>query len=448
MEYEVSIDSITHEAYGVGHLDNGKAIFIEGAIPEETVLVNILKQKNNYNTGKLLSVITPSRNRVEPKCEYFGTCGGCSWQHIDNDAQILYKQQILLDNLKHIGNVNAKNVLKPLIARSWGYRHRARLSVRYVDKKGGVLIGFREKGGRFVMDMDHCFILPEEISNLIPQLRVMLAKLSIKDKIPQLEIAIGERLNVFVIRNMERLSNVDEGIIQEFVDQNNKNNLRPMQIWLQPKGPESCYPFYPTQLPDKLSYVIKNFALEIPYYPSEFTQVNPYINELMIAKAIELLDLSINDTVFDFFCGIGNFTLPIAKIVSKVVGIEGSDLLVKRAVENAIFNDLANNVEYKIANLFTIDNVWLEGLGFANKWLIDPPRDGAINLLESMTSVIMPEIIVYVSCNMATLARDSNILVNKLGYELIDVGVMDMFANTSHVESIAKFKKRIYKNEY
>ena len=442
MECKVTIDSITHEAYGVGRLEDGKAILIEGAIPEETVLVKILKNKSNYNTGELLTVLNPSNNRIEPQCQYFGICGGCSWQHIDSNAQILYKQQILLDSLIRIGNVKVNNILKPLEARHWGYRHRARLSVRYVEKKGGVLIGFREKGGRFVMDMDHCFVLPEEISNLIPKLRFMLARLSIRDKIPQLEIAVGHSLNVFVIRNMEALSIIDEDIIREFVDDNNKNSVKPMQIWLQPKNPESCYPFYPENLSEKLSYMINNFTVEMPYYPSEFTQVNPYINELMLIQAIKLLELSSNDLVFDFFCGIGNFTLPIAKIVSKVIGIEGSDLLVKRAKENALFNNLASNVEYRVANLFEIDSVWLENLGVAHKWLIDPPRDGAMNLLQAMTPKVMPKIIIYVSCNMATLARDSNILVNQFGYELVDVGVMDMFTHTSHVESIAKFVKK------
>lgn len=442
MEYKVAVDSITHEAYGVGRLEDGKTVFVEGAIPEETVLIEILKQKSNYNTAKLISVLSPSRNRVEPRCQYFGICGGCSWQHIDSNSQILYKQQILLDSLTHIGNVKAQNILKPLEAKYWGYRHRARLSVRYVAKKGGVLIGFREKGGRFVMDMDHCLILPKEVSDLIPKLRIMLAKLSIRDKIPQLEIAVGSNINVFVIRNMEILSNIDEDIIREFVNDNNKKSVKPMQIWLQPKGPDSCYPFYPDNLSEKLSYRINNFNLEMPYYPSEFTQVNPYINELMIAKAIELLDLNKDDLVFDFFCGIGNFTLPIAKLVSKVIGIEGSELLVKRARENALFNNLVDNVDYIVTNLFTIDNVWLESLGRVNKWLIDPPRDGALNLLQSITPKIMPKMIVYVSCNMATLARDSDVLVNQLGYELVDVGVMDMFSHTSHVESITKFIKK------
>jgi 23S rRNA (uracil1939-C5)-methyltransferase len=442
MEYKVAIDSITHEAIGVGRLEDGKAVFVAGTIPEENVAIEITKQKSNYNIGKLTAVITPSRNRVEPKCEYYGVCGGCSWQHIDSNAQILYKQQILLDSLAHIGGVRAKNILKPLEAKHWGYRHRARLSVRYVAKKGGVLIGFRELGGRFVMDMDHCFILPNEISQLIPSLRTMFGQLSIKDKIAQIEVAVGQYVSVLVIRNMDMLSHIDEGIIHEFIDNYNHNNPRPIQIWLQPKGPDSCYPFYPLNLTEGLSYLITGFNLKMPYYPSEFTQVNPYINELMVARAIELLELKEDDFVFDFFCGIGNFTLPIATKIKKVVGIEGSELLVKRAKENAKINQLIDKVDYKIANLFTIDSNWLNELGLANKWLIDPPRDGAINLIESITPEVMPDMIVYISCNMATLARDSDILVNKLGYQLEDVGVMDMFTHTSHVESIARFIKK------
>jgi 23S rRNA (uracil1939-C5)-methyltransferase len=434
----VNVESIDIEGKGIARID-GKTVFIQGALPEETVEIEIYKQKPNFDMARTLNIITPSSKRVTPECPNFGICGGCSLQHIEFHTQVEYKQQVLIDNLKHIGGVWAENILEPIYGTPWNYRHRARMSSRYVHKKESALVGFREKASVYVANMTECRILPQAVSNLIPALRDLVAKLSIKEQIPQIEVAVGNEVNVFVIRIMEKLSFTDEDIIRNFVDTHTTIS-EPIQIWLQPGGQDSCYPFYPANTPT-LSYKIKDFDIDMPYFPAEFTQVNPYINQVMIKQAITLLSLEANDSIFDFFCGIGNFTLPIATLVNKVIGIEGNEQLVNRAIANAKHNKLENKVDYKAANLFKIDDAWLQNLGKADKWLIDPPRDGAIDLIKAITPEIAPQKIVYVSCNPATLARDAGILVNEHGYKLKHAGVINMFPHTSHIESIAVFER-------
>jgi len=363
------------------------------------------------------------------------------------NAQILSKQKVLIDNLKHIGRVETQNVLQPIIGTPWGYRHRARMSAKYVFKKDSALVGFREKGSPYVADMSECLVLPKHISDIIPNLRHLISQLSIKDKIPQIEVAIGDKINVLVFRVMEPLSSTDEEIVIAFVNEHNKTMLEKvqesnklLQVWLQPKGLDSVYPFYPLNVPP-LSYELKNFGIEMPYFPTEFTQVNPLINQEMIDLALNLLDIQEDDEILDFFCGIGNFTLPMATKAKHVFGIEGSSQLVARATQNAKHNNLADKTNYMNADLFTIDSQWLKTLGKRNKWLIDPPRDGAAELIKSITPDIAPSKIVYISCNPATLARDAGVLVNTHGYQLVNAGVMNMFPHTSHVESIAEFIK-------
>lgn len=434
----VKIESVDIEGKGIARID-GKTIFIPGVLPDETIEIEIYKQKPKFDLARALNIVTSSPNRVEPECPNFGTCGGCSLQHIEFHAQVEYKQQVLIDNLKHIGKVTADNILEPIYGTPWNYRHRARMSSRYVRKKESSLIGFREKGSSYVVDMLECRILPKAVSNLIPLLRELLNQLSIKESIPQIEVAIGATVGVFVFRIMEKLSLDDEDKIKNFVDINS-TPANPIQIWLQPGGIDSCHPFYPTLVP-QLSYKINDFDIDMPYYPTEFTQVNPYINQLMIKQAIDLLDLQVNDIVFDFFCGIGNFTLPIATLVNKVFGIEGSEQLVSRAIANAKHNKLEHKAIYSAANLFKIDALWLQNLGKADKWLIDPPRDGAFDLIKAITPEVAPNRIVYVSCNPATLARDADVLVNEHGYKLKHAGVINMFPHTSHIESIAVFEK-------
>ncbi len=432
----VTIESIDSDAKGIAKV-NGKTVFINNVLPHEEVNIEIFKRKPKFDLGHLLNIITPSIDRVTPECPNFGTCGGCSLQHLEFNAQILSKQKVLIDNLTHIGKVTAQNILPPIAGNPWGYRHRARMSAKYVFKKDSVLIGFREKGSPYVTDMNQCLVLPTYISDLIPYLRTLISNLSIKDQIPQIEVAIGSNVSILVFRIMETLTSDDEKFIKDFVD-SLKNQEKPLQIWLQPSGPDSCYPFYPLDVP-QLSYELNDFDIKMPYYPTEFTQVNPLINQEVVNLALRLLDPQPNEEILDFFCGIGNFTLPIATKSKSVLGIEGSEQLVHRARENAQLNNLADKTNYIAVNLFKIDSKWLETLGKHNKWLIDPPRDGAMELISSITPEIAPSKIVYVSCNPATLARDAAILVNTHGYKLVNAGVMNMFPHTSHVESIAEF---------
>lgn len=436
-QFTVTIESVDYEGKGIARID-GKTVFIDGALAGEEILIQIVRRKPSFDKAKIVEIIKSSPERVIPECPNFGVCGGCSMQHVSFEEQIRIKQQVLIDNLKHIGNVEAAEVIAPLKGVPWGYRHRGRLSAKYVAKKGGALVGFREKSAPYVVDMNECHVLPKHVSDLIPQLRTLVSELSIRSAMPQIEVAVGGGVTILVLRNMESINENDECLIRELVDKNTTLEMS-LQIWLQPKGPDTCYPLYPLDAP-KLSYEIKCFQIEMPYYPSEFTQVNPYINEQMVSLAMELLQPQENETIADFFCGIGNFTLPIARSAKQVVGIEGADALVKRAKQNADYNGLGHKVSYQVCNLFTIDEKWVRELGSFDKWLIDPPRDGAHELVKSLTPESSPQRIVYVSCNPATLARDAGILVRDKGYKLLKAGVMNMFPHTSHVESIALFE--------
>lgn len=436
-QFKVVVESVDYEGKGIARID-GKTVFIDGVLADEEAVIEIVKRKTNFDKARVVEIIKASPERVIPECPHFGVCGGCSLQHISFAEQIRIKQLVLIDNLLHIGKVRADFILPPLVGTSWGYRHRARLSARYVLKKGGVLVGFREKSSSYVADMNECRILPSHVSALIPELRQLIGMLSINDKLPQVEVAVGANVTILVFRNMLPLTVADEENIREFVDKHNTAGNW-LQIWLQPKGPDSCYPFYPLEMP-KLSYELPEFNLEMPYYPTEFTQVNPFINAEMVSLAMQLLAPEADEIIADFFCGIGNFTLPIARRAREVVGIEGSEALVARALQNAQHNGLASKVSYQVCNLFTIDSDWLEKLGKFNKWLIDPPRDGAVELIKAITPKTAPKRIVYVSCNPATLARDAGILVQVHGYKLLKAGIMNMFPHTSHVESIALFE--------
>lgn len=435
----VTIESIDIEGKGIARID-GKTVFINSVLPGEKVSIEIYKKRANFDLGRVVAILEQSPDRVTPECPNFGICGGCSMQHLAFTAQIVNKEKVLIDNLYHIGRNKANEVLPPIKGKAWGYRHRARLSARYVLKKEAALVGFREKASSYVAEMKECKILPQHISGLIPGLRELLTKLSIRERIPQIEVAVGDKVSVLVLRVMEALSLEDENLVREFTDQHNQNTNTPIQIWLQPKGPDSCYPFYP-ETSAQLSYSLPKYNIEMPYYPTEFTQVNPLINQEMVNLAIKLLDPQAHETIADFFCGIGNFTLPLASLAKKVIGIEGNQQLVNRALANARHNNLAHKVNCQVGNLFKIDEEWLVKLGHFDKWLIDPPRDGAIELVKAITSAIAPQTIVYVSCNPTTLARDSYILTHEKGYILDKAGVMNMFPHTSHIESIALFKK-------
>jgi 23S rRNA (uracil1939-C5)-methyltransferase len=359
-------------------------------------------------------------------------------QHLDFAAQVAAKQRLLETDLWHIGKVKAENMLPPLYGPTWGYRHKARLSVKYVDKKQRVLVGFNEKGTRYVADMNSCEVLVPEVSALIEPLQQVIEQLSIRDKLPQIELAVGEAAEVgggpvivLILRIMDALNTNDEVLLKGFAD------THTVQIWTQTKGPDTIKPFYPLQAL-ALKYSLPEFDLTYPFKPNEFTQVNPQINRVMIRRAMQLLAPQQHEKIADFFCGIGNFTLPIARSGAQVLGLEGLANLVDRANESATLNEISNT-KFGVADLFKMTPESLSELGRFDKWLVDPPRDGAFELVKSLDDTNSPERIVYVSCNPATLARDAGVLVNEKGYVLSAAGVINMFPHTAHVESIALF---------
>ena len=448
----VTIESLDQEGRGIAHVD-GKVIFIEGAITGERVTYSSYRKKSNFEMAHVDQILKQSFMRVQPKCKHFGVCGGCSMQHLDARAQVSVKQRVLEDNLERIGKVKPENMLPALYGEAWGYRQRARLSVRHVIKKNKTLVGFREQRGSYVADMQYCEILAPKIAKLLPLLAQMCESLSIREAIPQIEVAVGEHVDVLVLRIMRPLSAEDEQTIKQFAD------THQVQFWVQTKGPETAVPFYPLDSP-ALSYSLPEFGITMPFAPTEFTQVNADLNRVMVSRAMRLLDPQVGERVADFFCGLGNFTLPIARLGAVALGVEGSEALVKRASQNAEYNGLSKNAvqkniapqnavsknksgyaEFRAMNLFEMNEILLAQLGRFDKWLIDPPRDGAMELVKSITAETAPKRIVYVSCNPATLARDAEVLVHDKGYILQAAGVMNMFPHTSHVESIAVFEK-------
>ncbi|HSH97821.1 MAG: 23S rRNA (uracil(1939)-C(5))-methyltransferase RlmD [Methylophilaceae bacterium] len=427
------IESLDQEGRGVSHVE-GKTIFIDGALPGEIVTYISTRKKSSYEFAHVDQVIKASNLRTTPKCRHFGQCGGCSIQHLEFSGQVAAKQRMLESNLKHIGKVKAESILPPLYGPAWGYRHKARLRVKYVEKKQRVLVGFNEKATRFVADIQSCDVLVPSVSKLIMPLQELIIKLSLRDRIPQIEVAVGEHAIVLVLRIMDPLAPADEPLLRSFADEHQ------VQIWTQSKGPDTVMPFYPLD-GVALSYSLPEYNLTYPFKPTEFTQVNPHINKVMLRRAMQLLKPQADERIADFFCGLGNFTLPIARSGAKVFGFEGSAALVGRAVESASLNALQNQVHFSEADLFKITPASLNALGHFDKWLIDPPRDGAMELVKALPEDrnMLPKAIVYVSCNPATLARDAGILVNEKGYVLKTAGVINMFPHTSHVESIALF---------
>ena len=444
-----TIESLDQEGRGVAHVD-GKTIFIDGALPSEQVTYQSIRIKPSYEVANVVEVLTPSNQRVTPKCPHYGLCGGCKLQHMDATAQVTAKQQMLEADLWHIGKVKADNMLPPLYGPTWGYRHKARLSVKYVDKKQRVLVGFNEKGTRYVADMNSCEVLVPEVSALIAPLQAMIEQLSIRDKLPQIELAVGEanqknrrekveekQVIVLILRIMDALTVNDETLLKTFAD------AHQVQVWTQTKGPDTIKPFWPLD-GAQLQYSLPEFDLTYPFKPNEFTQVNPQINQQMVHGAMQLLNPQPNEKIADFFCGIGNFTLPIARSGASVLGLEGLANLVDRANESAALNKISN-ATFGVADLFKMTEDSLAELNIKNakfdKWLIDPPRDGAFELIKAITPATAPKLIVYVSCNPATLARDAGVLVAEKGYRLSAAGVINMFPHTAHVESIALFER-------
>ena len=432
MSVTLYIESTDHEGQGIARND-GKTVFVEGGLTGETVVARITRSKPNYDKATVEQVLQPSPFRVTPACPHFGVCGGCSMQHLDARAQVAAKQRVLEDNFQHIGNVKAEQMLPPVEGPHWGYRHRARLSVRYVAKKGGVLVGFHEKRSSYVADMRECRVLPTAVSNLLVPLRALVESLAIRDRAPQIEYAEGDGLPMLVLRHLEPVGDADLARLREFAA------AHKVQWYLQPKGPETAHP-----LPDEahtLGYELAEFGLRYRFQPTEFTQVNPHINAMLVRRAIRLLELRSDDRVGDLFCGLGNFTLPIAQRVAFTYGVEGSASLIARAHENAAENGLADRVDFAVANLFEIADDWFDTLPRLNKLLIDPPRDGALQVVKALPTAASGRLerLVYVSCSPSTLARDAAILIHEKGYRLVGAGVANMFPHTAHVESIALF---------
>lgn len=426
------IESLDHEARGITRLE-GKTVFVEGALPLEEVEYSSYRRKPSYELAQVTRVIRASGDRVEPACPHFGICGGCSMQHADHPAQIAAKQRVLEDNLWHIGRIRPEQLYSPIYGEQWGYRHRARVSVRLVPKKGGMLVGFHEKRSSYIADMRECRNLPRHVSDLLVPLRELTGALSIRDRMPQIEVAVGDRCTVLVFRILEALNGNDEALLRDFGDRHG------VQIWLQPKGPDTVVRFHPQEAPS-LSYTLPEFDLELFFSPTEFTQVNPAINRVLLRRAMALLDPQPGERIADMFCGLGNFTLPIARSGARVVGIEGSAALVRRAADNAAANGLSANTEFGVANLFEATPESIATLGHFDRMLIDPPREGAVELVKALGEN-GPQRIVYVSCNPATLARDAAVLTHQLGYRMRGAGIVNMFPNTSHVESIALFER-------
>ena len=425
------VESLDHEGRGVAHVD-GKAVFIDGALPREKVRYTASRRKNSYEIGQLQEILKESADRVEPRCKFFGLCGGCAMQHAGVPLQIAAKQRVLEDNLQRIGKVIPEQILPPISGAPWGYRHRARLSAHYVVKKGGALVGFREKKSRYVTDMNSCEVLAPNVGYLITPLRELMTSLAGRERIPQIEVAIGERVTVLVLRILEPLVENDEALLRRFAD------AHQIQWWVQTKGPETAVPLYPLDAPE-LTYCLPEFDLELGFRPTEFTQVNFAVNRLMVKRAVDLLDPRPGDEIADLFCGLGNFSLAIARRGAQVIGVEGSESLIKRAEDNAARNGLSERSRFLAADLYADAQGAMTRLPALSKMLIDPPRDGAIEICKLIDGNTVKRL-VYVSCSPATLARDAEVLVHSKGYRLKAAGVVNMFPHTAHVESMALFE--------
>lgn len=427
------IGNLSHDGKGVARID-GKVTFIQGALPDETVEFQYTRKKKDFDEGRLVSIITPSSLRVEPKCSHYEMCGGCSLQHMSEQEQIQFKQAQLLDLLSRFGHTEPQSILPALISNHWNYRNKARLSVRFVEKKQAALVGFRERNNpRYITEINQCPVLNAKIDADIIPLRQLIDAMEDKHCIAQIEVAAGDNEIALIFRNLSPLSQGDELKIQQFAKQHE------YKIFLQPGGPDSVYCFYPANADEYLKYQLPEYGITFRFHPTDFTQVNAELNRAMVKRALELMDLKNGDKVLDLFCGLGNFSLPMAQLCSRVVGVEGSKTMVDRAFMNAKANHL-ENVDFYAANLDDVTEVNKLVHQSFNKLLIDPPRSGALEIVKQI-DLLNPERIVYVSCNPVTLARDTDILVNQKGYVLVKAGVMDMFPHTAHVESIALFEK-------
>lgn len=434
-----SIESLDQEGRGVAHVD-GKAIFIEGVLPGEQVEYASYKRKPSYEQARAIHILQSSSQRSVPRCPHFGNCGGCSMQHVEPVAQAAAKQRVLENAFWHLARLSPEELYPVIYGPAWEYRYRARLSVRCVPKKGGTLVGFHECRSSYVADMDSCIVLPQKISQLLRPLRRLIDGLSRPDRLPQIEVAIGDihakGQCVLVLRVLESLTEDDRQALRAFADRHD------IVLFLQPGGPATASLFHPQDAPP-LAYALPEFGLELRFRPTDFTQVNQFINRMLVRRAMALLAPQSGERIADMFCGLGNFSLPIARCGAEVIGIEGNQGLVEQASANALLNHLEAKCDFRAANLFEATPESLAELGQLDKMLIDPPREGAIALVKAIGGLgsAAPLRIVYVSCNPATLARDAGVLVHEYGYRLRGAGIANMFPQTSHVESIALFER-------
>ena len=466
----LTIESLDIEAQGIAHRVDGKVVFIEGALPFEVVTASVYRKKSSFEKATLMAIHHESSQRVRPGCPHFGmhtgACGGCKMQHLHVSAQVAVKQRVLEDSLRHIGKLKADNLLRPIEGPAWGYRYRARLSVRYVRKKGAVLVGFHERKSAYVADMSECPVLPLHVSNMLLPLRALIGSMDAKETIPQIELACGDAVTAMVLRHMEPLSSSDMARLRAFAVLN-----AGLQWWLQSGGLDTVKLLDEGTTDDvELNYALPDYGVVMPFKPTDFTQVNPHINQVLVSRALRLLDVQPHERVIDWFCGLGNFTLPLATLAREVLGIEGSEVLVARSRENYERNKPSGQqrpglcaTKFVARNLFEMTPALLAQDGMADKWLVDPPREGAFELFKSLAALhqqivtgvpcddgkqqqslvlgdwTMPRRIVYVSCNPATLARDAGVLVESGAYRCSAAGVVNMFPHTAHVESIAVF---------
>jgi 23S rRNA (uracil1939-C5)-methyltransferase len=432
MTTTVRVESLDLEGRGVARVA-GKVTFIDAALPGESVEIQTWDRKPRFDLANAVRIVQPSSMRVAPGCPHYERCGGCSLQHLDTRAQVAIKQRVLEDNLARIGRVQPETILPAIHGPAWHYRQRARMSVRMVARKGGVLVGFRERRTHYVVEMDSCEVLPERISALIVPLRAALSQTSLAARIPQVEIAVGEGVDVLVLRVLDPLTPEDLERLRAFA------RTHRVDLYLQPGGPATLQPLEPAAA-RPLFYRLPEFDLVIAFHPSDFTQVNHAVNQVLVRRAIALLDPQPGEQVADMFCGLGNFTLALARRGAQVAGVDASQDLIGRAAGNAQRNGLSERARFWSADLYAQAREMLQRLPRLDKMLVDPPRDGAAALVQALGEQA-PRRLVYVSCNPATLARDAGVLVAEKGYRFCAVGVVNMFPHTSHVESIALFER-------
>jgi len=427
---DVTITGLSHDGRGVAEL-KGKKLFVHGALPGEKVQVRLTANLRRYDEAETLKVLAASPQRVTPRCPHFGVCGGCALQHLDPAAQVLAKQDSLLQNLDRIGKVTPRRVLEPLSGLPWHYRRKARLSVRYVLKKERLLIGFRERKGRYVADMNECHILDQRVARLLPQLKSLIESLAARERIPQIEVACGDHVCALVFRHLDPLSFVDQDALVAFAREHS------VAVLLQPGGPDSVRALEPAHV--ALNFALPEYGILLNFGPSDFIQINAALNGAMIHHALQLMQPQGSDRVLDLFCGLGNFTLPLARAAGDVVGVEGDAGLVEKARQNARQNGI-ENVTFHVADL----TAEMKGAAWMDQRydivLLDPPRSGALELLPYLDAT-EARLLVYVSCHPASLARDAGMLVHHHGFSLEAGGVMDMFPHTGHIESIALFER-------